>query len=681
MASIKFTDSQSKKLKKLGISDEWDLLLHIPARYIDETEIKTIDEIQPGELSQIQGTIVKTKISYAPRKNLSVHIKDETGEIQIRFLNFYPSQIKQLKEGALIRVFGEVKVNALFYEMVHPQYKIINEGEPLPNTYTPVYPVTAGMAQKSLRKLIHKYILIEKTKKQFDDLFPEIYKKNKFPTFIEAIECIHNPPKNYKKDDFDNKRSIYHQRLIYDEFLAQQLFFRSRYLELIKKKAPKFEFSKKKYELFLQQLKFNLTEQQKITFSELKKDFLLGYPMNRLLQGDVGSGKTVVAVMGSIQAMVAGYQVAFMAPTEILAGQHYEKIKKWLSPLSFKVELLTGSIKAKARVEIYEKLEAGRVNLLIGTHALFQEPVKFKNLGFYIIDEQHRFGVEQRIALRESNLEKLSYEPHKLMMSATPIPRTLSMSYFADMEISTINELPPGRIPIITKLFSEERRSMILGNIKDLCQQGSQAYWVCPLIEDSETLQLQTAINTFNSLSKILLDLNVGLIHGRMKSDEKKEIMQKFQDNQINILVATTVIEVGVDVPNATLMVIENAERLGLSQLHQLRGRVGRGVKESACILLYKEKLSDTAKKRLKIIFENTDGFIIAEEDLRLRGPGEFLGLKQSGLPSLRIANLSRDESLLSIAKKDAEILLKNELKPFLHLDRWLKNYELLSRA
>jgi len=403
--------------------------------------------------------------------------------------------------------------------------------------------------------------------------------------------------------------------------------------------------------------------------------------MNRLLQGDVGSGKTVVAVMGAVQAMGAGYQVAFMAPTEILAEQHYEKIKKWLTPLSFEVKLLTGGIKSKLRASLYEKLEAGKIDLLVGTHALFQEAVKFKKLGFYVIDEQHRFGVEQRIALRESNLEKLSYEPHKLMMSATPIPRTLSMSYFADMEISTINELPPGRIPIITKLFSEERRTMILDNIKDLCLQGSQAYWVCPLIEDSETLQLQTVISTFNSLSKILVNLELGLIHGRMKSDEKKEIMQKFQDNQINILVATTVIEVGVDVPNATLMVIENAERLGLSQLHQLRGRIGRGGKESACILLYKEKLSESAKKRLKIIFENTDGFIVAEEDLRLRGPGEFLGLKQSGLPSLRIGNLSRDETLLSLAKKDAEILLKNEHNPFLHLDRWLKNYELLSRA
>tara|TARA_B110000003_G_C16652604_1_gene534854 strand:+ start:880 stop:2925 length:2046 start_codon:yes stop_codon:yes gene_type:complete len=681
LASIKFTEAQSKKLKKLGIFDEWDLLMHVPSRYIDETEIQPIAKIQPEKLSQIQGTIVKTKISYAPRKNLIAHIKDETGEIQIRFLNFYPSQIKQLEEGALIRVFGEAKVFGLFYEMVHPQYKIIREGEPLPSTYTPVYPVTAGMAQKSLRKLIQKYISIEKTKKQFDDLFPAIYKKNKFPSFIKAIECVHKPPKKYKKDDFDNKRTVYHQRLIYDEFLAQQLFFRSRYLELKKHKAPKFSFSKKIHESFLQQITFNLTGQQKIVFSELKKDFTLGHPMNRMLQGDVGSGKTIVAVMAAVQVMDAGYQVAFMAPTEILAGQHYEKIKDWLTPLSFKVELLSGAVKGNVRKKVYENLEVGKIDLLIGTHAVFQEAVKFKNLGFYIIDEQHRFGVEQRVALRESNLGKLSYEPHKLMMSATPIPRTLSMSYFADMEISIINELPPGRIPIITKLFSEERRMMILDNIKKLCLQGSQAYWVCPLIEDSETLQLQTAIETYNSLSKILLNLDVGLIHGRMKSDEKKEIMQKFQDNQINILVATTVIEVGVDVPNATLMVIENAERLGLSQLHQLRGRIGRGGKESACILLYKKQLSDTSKKRLKIIFESSDGFIIAEEDLKLRGPGEFLGLKQSGLPSLKIGNLSRDESLLNIAKKDAEILLKNEHKSFLHLDRWLKNYKLLSRA
>jgi ATP-dependent DNA helicase RecG len=370
-----------------------------------------------------------------------------------------------------------------------------------------------------------------------------------------------------------------------------------------------------------------------------------------------------------------------MVPTEILAEQHYEKIKKWLSVLSINVVLLIGGMKEKLKLITYEKIKKGEAELVIGTHALFQESVEFDRLGFYIIDEQHRFGVEQRIFLRKNNSKKQGYEAHQLMMSATPIPRTLSMSYFADMEISTINELPPGRRPIITKLFSDEKREKILEKINRLCLQGSQVYWVCPLIEESETLQLETAKKTYEDLTAIFSEYSVGLIHGRMKSNDKKEIMKKFQENKIQVLVATTVIEVGVDVPNATLMVIENSERMGLSQLHQLRGRIGRGGKEGVCILLYQKKLSGIAKQRLKIIYENIDGFKIAEEDLRLRGPGEFLGLKQSGLPSLKIGNLDRDEYLLDMAKKDADTLLNKHKNVSIHIDRWLKDYESLSRT
>jgi len=676
-----FTDSQFTKLKKLGIRTELDLLLHLPSRYLDETKLKSINEIRPGELSQIQGWIIKSEVTYGSRKSLVVYIKDKTGGLRIRFLNFYPSQVKQFVNGKFIRVIGEVKTYSLFYEMVHPLYKIIEEGTPLPDSYSPIYPITAGLSQKMITKLIQNHIELAKKTKQYEDLFPTTYQEKHFPTFMEALENIHRPPKKFSKKIFDDRSSIYHQRLIYDEFLAQQLFFRGKYFEIKKHKAPHITFEKTKHELFLNQLNFDLTIQQQQAFSDLQKDFTLGYPMNRLLQGDVGSGKTVVAVMAAIQVITDGYQVAFMAPTEILAEQHYEKIKEWLSVLSINVVLLIGGMKEKLKLITYEKIKKGEAELVIGTHALFQESVEFDRLGFYIIDEQHRFGVEQRILLRKNNLKKKGYEAHQLMMSATPIPRTLSMSYFADMEISTINELPPGRRPIITKLFSDEKREKILENINRLCLQGSQVYWVCPLIEESETLQLETAKKTYEDLTAVFSEHSVGLIHGRMRSNDKKEIMKKFQENKIQILVATTVIEVGVDVPNATLMVIENSERMGLSQLHQLRGRIGRGGKGGVCILLYQKKLSEIAKQRLKIIYENIDGFKIAEEDLRLRGPGEFLGLKQSGLPLLKIGDLDRDEYLLDMAKKDADTLLNKHKNVSIHIDRWLKDYESLSRT
>jgi ATP-dependent DNA helicase RecG len=404
--------------------------------------------------------------------------------------------------------------------------------------------------------------------------------------------------------------------------------------------------------------------------------------MYRLLQGDVGSGKTVVATMAALQAINSGFQVAFMAPTEILAEQHYEKLFSWLTKLGIKVELLTGSMKPKLKDKSYERIKSGEANLIVGTHALIQEKVEFKFIGFYIIDEQHRFGVKQRLTLRKQSASNKDFEPHQLMMSATPIPRTLAMSYFADMDISIINELPPGRKSITTKVFSNEKRNEILDTINQHCLNGNQVYWVCPLIEESETLQLETAEQTFRDLSNYFVKHKVGLIHGRLAANDKKEIMEEFKKNKIKIIVATTVIEVGVDVPNATLMVIENAERMGLSQLHQLRGRIGRGDKKSICIMLYQKKLSDLAKRRLKVIYENIDGFKIAEEDLRLRGPGELLGLRQSGLPSLRIADLERDQELLDIAKTDADFLLETSPKDVLmHINRWHRNYQDVGRS
>jgi ATP-dependent DNA helicase RecG len=511
----------------------------------------------------------------------------------------------------------------------------------------------------------------------------EIYtEKKNLPSLLEALKLIHKPSQEYEKKLFDEKKSIFHQRLIYDELLAHQLFFRGRYHENKSYKSKPVLYSHSIQRKFLNNLEFELTNQQQSVFTEIKNDLSQSYPMNRLLQGDVGSGKTVVATMAALQAINSSFQVVFLAPTEILAEQHFKKLDLWLTKLGIKVELLTGSMKPKLKANSYKRIKNGEAELIVGTHALIQEKVEFKFIGFYIIDEQHRFGVKQRLALRKKSLLNKDFEPHQLMMSATPIPRTLAMSYFADMDISIINEMPPGRQSITTKIFSSEKRNEILDTINQHCLNDNQVYWVCPLIEESETLQLETAEKTFSDLSNYFISHKVGLVHGRLSSNDKKEIMEDFNKNKIKIIVATTVIEVGVDVPNATLMVIENAERMGLSQLHQLRGRIGRGHKKSICILLYQKKLSDLAKQRLKVIYENIDGFKIAEEDLKIRGPGELLGLRQSGLPSLRIADLERDQDLLVAAKNDADALIKKcSSQSLMHIERWHRNYKDIGRS
>ena len=677
-----FTPAQTTKLRKLQIGTVFDLLLHFPARYQDETKIELIKNILPGTFVQIRGIIIQAKVNYGPRKNLMVTVEDSSGIIQLRFINFYPSQIRELTEGSEIRVFGEVKNNSYSKEMIHPQYKAIKEDNQLPQTYTPIYPTTAGLSQKNLCKLISKSIEKALELNSYYDYFPDVYFKRNLPQLMDAIKEIHSPSKENEIDLLNQKKTINFQRMIYDELLAQQLYLRGLYHQKKTHKAMPIQFSDDIHQSFIKNLEFNLTGQQEITLREICNDLKNNYPMSRLLQGDVGSGKTVVAVMAAIQVIKSGFQVAFMAPTEILAEQHFSKVKQWLAPLGISVELLIGSMTPSNKKIIQEKIKTGESQIIIGTHALFQDAVSFKSLALYIIDEQHRFGVEQRIKLRKNNFIDQQYEAHQLMMSATPIPRTLSMSYFADMDISIINELPPGRQIITTKLFSESRRKEILEKINQEVNNGSQAYWVCPLIEESETLQLETAENTHSTLKEYFSQHQVGLVHGRMKSSEKESIMKKFKGNEIKILVATTVIEVGVDVPNATLMIIENSERMGLSQLHQLRGRIGRGAKKSVCIMLYQKKLSAVAKQRLKTIYENNDGFKIAEEDLKIRGPGEFLGIKQSGVPGLRVADIQRDHALLELAKKDADDLIK-ERHPSIgnHLERWLKNYQENSRA
>ena len=682
MAKPIFTEIQSKKLKKLGILNSFDLLLHLPLRYIDETKIELIKNITPGFMHQVEAKIISTEVSYRPRKNLTVYVKDISGDLKLRFMNFYPSQIKEFKEGKIIRIYGEIKLNTFLFEMIHPKYEFVSIDTPLKNFYTPIYPTTEGLSQKLIFKLVQKVFEQEDLERQNPDYFGSLYQKKSLPSLIEALKSIHKPEKKYKKKLFDEKKSIFHQRLIYDELLAHQLFFRGRYHENKSYKSKPVLYSHSIQRKFLNNLEFELTNQQQSVFTEIKNDLSQSYPMNRLLQGDVGSGKTVVATMAALQAINSSFQVVFLAPTEILAEQHFKKLDLWLTKLGIKVELLTGSMKPKLKANSYKRIKNGEAELIVGTHALIQEKVEFKFIGFYIIDEQHRFGVKQRLALRKKSLLNKDFEPHQLMMSATPIPRTLAMSYFADMDISIINELPPGRQSITTKIFSSEKRNEILDTINQHCLNDNQVYWVCPLIEESETLQLETAEKTFSDLSNYFISHKVGLVHGRLSSNDKKEIMEDFNKNKIKIIVATTVIEVGVDVPNATLMVIENAERMGLSQLHQLRGRIGRGHKKSICILLYQKKLSDLAKQRLKVIYENIDGFKIAEEDLKIRGPGELLGLRQSGLPSLRIADLERDQDLLVAAKNDADALIKKcSSQSLMHIERWHRNYKDIGRS
>lgn len=656
----------------MGIEDAFSLVMHLPIRYIDETVVIPIRDIKIGTLSQVEAEVIRAEVLYKPKKMLLVRVKDASGTLQLRFLHFYPSQIKTFDVGNRIRILGEARHNLFACEMIHPQCKLIKENDVLPKSLTPIYYLVAGVGQKIIMNAMHTLFDQYDLKSYLKDLFPKtIYEKLGLPNLYESLKQIHYP-KNFKEvKAHEAFTSAAYGRIIFDEFLAQQLSLRSNYLIRRKLTAIPLIAKNKLTQKFLNLLEFELTEAQKKVNQEIRTDLEKNYPMQRLLQGDVGSGKTVVATMAALQAIENGSQVAFMAPTEILAEQHYRKLLHWLSPLNIKVAWLTGSQSKKDREFSLNMAQSGEAPIVVGTHALFQEHVVFNKLGLSIIDEQHRFGVEQRLALRKKGALDKAIEPHQLMMSATPIPRTLSMSYFADLDVSVIDELPKGREAIVTKLFSEDRRDEILKRVHEVCHLGAQVYWVCPLIEESEVLQLQTAESTFLNMQSNFKDLKVGLVHGRMKLSEKQKVMSAFVSGDIQLLVATTVIEVGVDVPNATLMVIENAERMGLSQLHQLRGRVGRGSLKSTCILFYK-KLSDIARQRLKVIFENTDGFIIAQEDLNIRGPGEFLGIRQSGVAMLRVANLNRDFKLLEEARNIADQLLEGYSEAsYLHLKRW----------
>lgn len=659
------------RLQKLGIVDVQGLLLHLPLRYVDETQIIPIRDLRLGEQAQIEGEIVHTEVQYKPRKALISQLRDDGGgQLTMRFLHFYPSQIKALATGKRLRVLGEVRHGFFGWEMVHPQCRPADVSTAMPETLTPVYPTTAGLSQAVLRKLISWALTQDKLA---ETLPPSVYRALDLPGYAECLRALHHPQADTDVGQMQGRSNPFWRRLAYDELLAQQLSMRRHYARRRSLGAPALPPSRKLITALLKNLAFKLTAAQQRAALEITRDLTQPHPMQRLLQGDVGSGKTIVATMAALQAIEHGWQVAMMAPTEILAEQHYRKLSVWLAPLGIEVAWLAGSQNKKERDLALARVSGGEAVLVIGTHAIFQEQVQFAALGLVIIDEQHRFGVQQRLMLRQKGKSGRIEAPHQLMMSATPIPRTLSMSYFADLDVSVIDELPPGRTPITTKLVSDARREEVLQRVHQACLQGRQAYWVCPLIEESESLQLQTAVDTYEYMRNAFPDLRVGLLHGRMKPAEKQEVMAQFSRNEIQLLVATTVIEVGVDVPNASLMVIEHAERMGLSQLHQLRGRVGRGAEKSTCLLLYQNPLSETARARLKVIFESNDGFAIAQADLHLRGPGEFLGVRQSGLPMLKIADLERDADLLQAAKTAAEALLREHPAAVeRHLQRWL---------
>ncbi|NLC24965.1 MAG: ATP-dependent DNA helicase RecG, partial [Oxalobacter sp.] len=650
-----------------------------PMRYEDETRVTPVREAQlmTGPV-QVEGLVTLSEVQYRPRRQLVVCIADETGELFLRFLHFYASQLKQLAVGVRVRARGELRQGFFGAEMVHPVYRVVSENTPLPDALTPVYPSTEGISQQVLRKEITAAMA---RADRADTLPPEILQRLNLPAFGNAVQLLHNPPPDVDENALFERTHPAWRRMKFDELLAQQLSMKRAHTRRREQTAPQLSATGATSRALLDVLPFSLTGEQYRVLDEITESMQLPYPMQRLLQGDVGSGKTVVAAMAAAQAIDSGYQVAMMAPTEILAEQHFQRVAQWMTPLGVDVAWLTGSMRKKEREGAVSRIMSGEARLVIGTHALIQEDVHFDRLGLVIVDEQHRFGVGQRLMLRNKGNKKAGLMPHQLMMSATPIPRTLAMTYYADLDVSVINELPPGRTPVVTRLIDRSRRDEVIERIHAAALSGRQVYWVCPLIEESEALQLQTAVETHTLLQEVLPDLTVGLVHGRLKQGEKQAVMDAFVRGEVHLLVATTVIEVGVDVPNASLMIIEHAERFGLSQLHQLRGRVGRGDAESICLLLYQAPLGETAKQRLMTMRETTDGFVIAKRDLDIRGPGEFLGARQSGLAMLRFADLQTDTDLIEASREIAESLLadpceKAQMVVESHLKRWLGGFE-----
>lgn len=649
--------SVERKLEKLGLRARLDFVLHLPLRYEDETRLVDPKDAPPGEPLQVQARVLKAEVAFRPRRQLVVHAEG----LVLRFFNFYGSQLKQFQRaaeaGRFVRAFGEVRGGWFGAEMAHPRYRIVDAEEPLPAALTPIYPTTAGISQSEIRERV----LAALDAGELADSLPDrLRQREGLAGFAESVELLHRPRPGA---DFGPAW----RRVKFDELLAQQLSLRFAYRRRRSRAAPVLAAAGPLVSAFLAALPFRLTASQERALKEVLSDLRQPHPMQRLLQGDVGSGKTIIAAIACLAAADSGWQAAVLAPTEILSEQHFRKFHHWFHPLGVRVAWLHGGNARKERARLAD------AQIVIGTHALIQEGVELARLGVAVVDEQHRFGVQQRLTLRRKAARAAEPSvPHQLMMSATPIPRTLSMTYYQDLDVSTIAELPPGRKPVATRLVSAARRAEVLARVRDAIAEGQQAYWVCPVIDESKE-GLRTALETYETLARELAGLRIELLHGRLPGQEKAAVMERFESGRTQLLVCTTVVEVGVDVPNASLMVIESAERFGLAQLHQLRGRVGRGARASDCILLFGDKLSDAARERLKIVYENADGFKVAELDLKLRGPGEVLGERQSGAPLLRFADLEQDLPLVEAAQRAAaELIDEDPAAARRHVARWL---------
>ncbi|ENW98144.1 ATP-dependent DNA helicase RecG [Acinetobacter modestus] len=654
-------------LEKLHIFSTDDLLFHLPRDYEDRSTIIPMNQLVVGRSYLLEGEVRSVDFPPGKKKSLAALLQDDFGKVTLRFYHIYKGLTDRIKMGQQLRIFGEVRVGARGLEMYHPEIQVIQQHTPLPKTQlTAIYPSTEGLTQPKLREYVRQ--ALQHHSDALAELLPKKYSNGY--ELKQALEYIHEPPVDANMQQLNQGSHPAQQRLIFEELVAHQISLLTRRAYIRQIAAPRFSNSKVLVKKLLEGLPFQMTNAQKRVSKEILQDLKQDQPMLRLVQGDVGAGKTLVAAVAACHALEADWQVALMAPTEILAEQHYLNFKRWFEPLGIQVAWLSGKQKGKARTQAEQEIKQGHAQLIVGTHALFQDAVEFSKLGLVIIDEQHRFGVDQRLALRNKGANQ--FTPHQLVMTATPIPRTLAMSAYGDLDTSIIDELPPGRTPIQTVTIPLDRREQVLQRIASNCREGKQAYWVCTLVEQSETLDAQAAEATYQEIKERFPDINIGLVHGKMKTDEKQAVMQAFKDNQSQLLIATTVIEVGVDVPNASIMVIENAERLGLSQLHQLRGRVGRGATASFCALLYKTPLSQNGQERLSILRESNDGFVIAEKDLEIRGPGELLGTKQTGDMGFRVARLERDDHLLTQAHYVAEQILKDYPQ---HADGLLKRW------
>ena len=663
----------AKRLAKLGIETVADLLFWLPTRYEDRTHIVPIGSLRPGARAAVEGTIELAEVVFRGRRSLLVRLSDGTGFLTLRFFHFSGAQQEQLVRGARLRCFGEVRRGKHGPEIVHPEYKNADapDTQAVQGVLTPIYPVTEGVQQGRLRNLTAQALAAVSDGELPDWLPGEICDELKLPALREALQFLHRPPPDAKLHELEDGRHPAQRRLAFEELLAHHLSLRQLRHEIRRDPAWSITSPGKLADRLLEGTGFKLTKAQRRVIGEIRADLSVAHPMLRLVQGDVGSGKTIVAALAAVDIAEAGSQAALMAPTELLAEQHAQNFSRWLAPLGLEPLLLTGRLPARARRDAQAALAGGRSAIAIGTHALFQEEVTFKRLALVIVDEQHRFGVHQRMRLREKGSE--GRYPHQLIMTATPIPRTLAMTAYADLDVSVIDELPPGRTPVMTVAMPDSRRDEVVRRIRSACLEGRQAYWVCPLIEESELLEAQAAEDTAASLAAALPDVAVGIVHGRMPPAAREKTMAKFKAGEIGLLVATTVIEVGVDVPNASLMVIENAERMGLAQLHQLRGRVGRGREASSCLLLWHAPLSTLAKERLAVLRSTNDGFAVARRDLELRGPGELLGTRQTGLMQLKVADLMRDADLLPRVQAAAEVMMRSHADNIAPLKRrWI---------